>query len=321
LNETLYNEEKLRNFLLGNVSEDERGAIEDRFLTDEDFSAQLLVVEDDLIEAYLRGQLSTPQEREQFENAFLTNPQRRKRVVAMKALIKAATAEAGLMNAQSSKDESSSLWTTLLAFLRFENVYARYALAAAAALIIFSGGAWLLVNILKQNSNTQVAYNTNTPQATPTISTASSSNDAQPKQTPPSVVNPNPNTNSPQQPKQPPAGPTLATIILRPTLVRDPGAENKKLVVSSSVKRARFQLNLERNDYKSYVVRITTVDGRSIWQGGPFYPRTKKARTFVVFSFPARLLANEDYIVELSGVSETGPLESFADYFFSVTRK
>ena len=325
MNETLYNEEKLRNFLLGSLSEDERNAIEDRFLADEDFSAQLLVVEDELIEAYLKEQLSTSKERKAFERAFLAgSPRRRERVIAMKALIKAATAEANLIKTQLNKDESPSLWTTLFSFFRFEKAYIPYALAATAALIIFLGIAWLVVSRLNQNSNIQFAENINGPQTTPTASTTSSPNEAQAKQMPPPVVVPSPNTSpTPQpnaQPRQP-AGLTLATTILYPTLVRDSNAGIKKIVVPSSAKKIPLQLNLERNDYKSYIVRVTTADGHLVWQGGPVYARTKRTGASVFISPRARLFEPDDYIIELSGVSEAGPPESFANYFLKVRRK
>ena len=53
-------------------------------------------------------------------------------------------------------------------------------------------------------------------------------------------------------------------MILRPTLLRDP-KNATKFVLAPSIKQARIQLNLERDDYKSYVVRITTVEGNPVF--------------------------------------------------------
>ena len=302
------NENKLRDFLLGNVSEDERATIEDRFLADEEFASQILVVEDELIESYLRNEL-TFSDKENFEKAFLAHPRRRERVLAVRGIIKAAKAEAIF---KKEEKDSPSLLSSIFAFLRFENAFARYAFAFVALLFVL-GGALLLLNRLNQKQDNQLA-NANTAQPTPQPS-------INPTLTP--LPMPSPETSptpSPSPVKIEPPEQTLATIILRPTIVRDP-SQAQKLVLSSATKTARLQLNLERDDYKSYVVRITTVEGRSVWQGGPIYARkTGSGTKAVVVNLPTKLLSQDDYIIELSGVSEAGPIESFADYFFSVKR-
>src|SRR5947207_2661153 len=91
--EVLYNEEELRAFLLGDLAESERVRIEERFLSEEDFAVQLRVVEDELIESYLRGDLSRA-DRQRFSAAFLVQPRRRERVLAMKAVLAVADEEA-----------------------------------------------------------------------------------------------------------------------------------------------------------------------------------------------------------------------------------
>ena len=93
MTENDYNETELRAFLLGNLSEEARAGIEDRFLADEDFAAQLELADDELIESYLRGELSAGDEH-RFRNAFLSQPRRRERVLAMKAVLAVANTEA-----------------------------------------------------------------------------------------------------------------------------------------------------------------------------------------------------------------------------------
>src|SRR5258707_15656793 len=50
--------ELMTRFLLGELSEEERPAVEERILSDNEFFDQLLVVEDSVIDAYLLGRLS-----------------------------------------------------------------------------------------------------------------------------------------------------------------------------------------------------------------------------------------------------------------------
>lgn len=72
-------EMRMTRYLLGQLSEQEQLRMEEEFFTNEETMAQLLVVEDDLIDDYARGTLSTA-ERERFERFFLASPQRQQRV-------------------------------------------------------------------------------------------------------------------------------------------------------------------------------------------------------------------------------------------------
>ncbi|MEO8436062.1 MAG: hypothetical protein ABI596_14270 [Pyrinomonadaceae bacterium] len=313
MTEQFYNEEKLRSFLFGEMPEAERAAIEVRFLANEDFSEQIQMVEGELIEAYLRGELS-PTDHKRFAAAFLTNPRRLERVVVMKGVLAAANAAAA------AKVESSpSRWTNLPALFRLERGLTSYA-AAAVILVALSFGGWLLFKKLGERQNAQLAQqNGNAIQtASPAaVSPLPSTGNSQPSQTP--LLAETPAAPGPTPVPKPPAGPTLASIMLRPALVRDPAAANK-LTIAPSVTQVRVQLNLERNDYSSYAVRITTVDGHLVWQAGSMRAGTLN-RPSITVAVPARLLPTDDYLVEVSGVNAAGPPESLANYFFSVTRK
>jgi anti-sigma-K factor RskA len=313
----LYNEEKLRDFLLGVVSETERAAIEEQFLADEDFSAQVLVVEDELIESYLRLELSAP-DRQRFEVAFLTQPRRRERVLTMKSVLAAANAEAS--SGAPLRASLPSVWTRVSALFHFQSAWARYAFAAALVAVM-AFGAMLLFKQFRRKQDEQIVQQTPgpiRPEAGASTSPAVSPDISHPAPTPGITavprVSPSPTTQAP------PDGPTLATIILRPTLVRDPSGAHK-LNVTSSVKQVQAQLTLERNDYHSYAVRITTVEGRMVWQSGSNRARATNAGSALVITIPAKSLPADDYIVEVSGINSGRPPESIASYFFSITRK
>src|SRR5262245_48119753 len=73
-------------YLLGEASEAEASELEERYFADDGFFEHLQTVEDELIDAYVRGSLS-PQERQHFEESFLTNSKRRQRVEFAKTLL------------------------------------------------------------------------------------------------------------------------------------------------------------------------------------------------------------------------------------------
>src|SRR4051794_14017170 len=72
-------------YLLGELPEQEQITLEEKYFVDDDCFAQLLAVEDDLIDDYVRGLLSE-HERKLFENHFLVTPQRRERLEISRAL-------------------------------------------------------------------------------------------------------------------------------------------------------------------------------------------------------------------------------------------
>jgi len=84
-------------YLLGDLSEDRQVDVEDRAFADREFLDALEAAEADLIDAWVRGELS-PSERRAFERRFLTSPQRRNKVEFARALAK-VTSESQLAEA------------------------------------------------------------------------------------------------------------------------------------------------------------------------------------------------------------------------------
>jgi hypothetical protein len=67
--------EKIRQYLLGNLTDDHRAEIEQRLLSDEQFFEDLLISENELVDAYFAGRLAKGEKR-QFETHFLVGPER-----------------------------------------------------------------------------------------------------------------------------------------------------------------------------------------------------------------------------------------------------
>src|SRR5678809_451720 len=60
-------------YLLGELSEQEQAALEQRYLSNPQVFNEVLKVESELVDAYARGQLSAEM-RERFENSYLKQP-------------------------------------------------------------------------------------------------------------------------------------------------------------------------------------------------------------------------------------------------------
>src|ERR1051325_6273806 len=79
------NEKLIARYLLGELPEEQQVEIEDRAFSDKDYLASITAVENDLIDEYVRGELSGA-DRQRFETRFLASAERRKRVEFAKAL-------------------------------------------------------------------------------------------------------------------------------------------------------------------------------------------------------------------------------------------
>ena len=297
MNDDLYNE-NVRRFLLNDLPEAERVEYEQSFLADEDLAAQTLVVEDELIEEYLRDELLSA-DRQRFETAYITHLRRRERVLALKAVIAAADAEG-----KTQPKQASPIWPRWSVSRGFPRLLPRLVFASVLLIAIAITAWWLLPRIRRPDSKVAEA-NTHLPQRPVAESP-----------TPLSMLAPTPSvTASPRStpsPESPSSRPVVATIVLQPSLVRDPSAA-KRLVVPYSVKQIRLQLILEDPAYKTYVVAVSTVDGKVVWQGKGI----AGTRRVIEVSIPAHALPTNDYLVELQGLHH----DILANYFFTVVTK
>ncbi|HZS05678.1 MAG TPA: hypothetical protein VFD58_12640 [Blastocatellia bacterium] len=73
------NEDQIRRYLLGGLGEKEMAQLEKNMLADDDFFEQILIAENELIDDYVRGGLSS-HDRESFGSHFLSSSERRQKL-------------------------------------------------------------------------------------------------------------------------------------------------------------------------------------------------------------------------------------------------
>src|SRR5580765_7610112 len=84
-----YDDRLLTQYLLGALPEAEESRLDELSIADDDFAARLVSMENDLVDAYVRGELSGP-DLERFRSHYLLSPARREKVRFAEALIAAA---------------------------------------------------------------------------------------------------------------------------------------------------------------------------------------------------------------------------------------
>jgi CHAT domain-containing protein/Tfp pilus assembly protein PilF len=106
--EQINEQSKFRKYILGNVSEAERAAIDERLLTDDEYFEEFSMTEENFIQDYIDGNLDKP-ERERFESCFLNSEENRQKVKFAAALRRYVNETATDRQLQKKPDFFSSL--------------------------------------------------------------------------------------------------------------------------------------------------------------------------------------------------------------------
>lgn len=317
----LENETLVRRFLLGELAEEERARVEDAFLVDEEAFEMLLAAEDELVDAYARGELRG-RERERFERHFLSTPRGREKLLRTRSLLEVIRQEPAAPPAETAR---AAWWQTFIEGLRGLQAPLRYGLAGAL-LVFLLGGVWLLTRRGEQPRQSREAAVAVRPEATRGSEVAQVPNQEQPHEAPTAggpeagaaesrpAPSPSKRTDAPRQ-----RSVSVASLTLTPGLTRESSASARTLRIAPGSTRARLTLELDQADYASYRAALVTATGRRVWSGDRL--RKSASGSALVLTLPAALLAEGDYVLELSGAAPSGGFESVADYSFRVLRK
>jgi uncharacterized protein YlxW (UPF0749 family) len=110
--------------------------------------------------------------------------------------------------------------------------------------------------------------------------------------------------------------PSIISLILAPSRIRG-GGETKKITISDDSAQVRLLLNIgDSSAYRSYQAVLLNSDGAQVWSRRGL----RAGQKVVALTVPARLLAEDDYEINLKGIAENGELERVGDYYFTVLR-
>src|SRR5215510_11256615 len=143
-------EQLMTRYLLGAATEEQCVEVEERFLRDAEYLKQLRALECEIIDDYARGEMPAP-ERRSFERRALASPQGREQVARARRL--QAKLDQIAAEGRAAREERAAaaliagsregLWEKLRAHIFAHAPVSRYAMAAAASLLLL-GGLWLL---------------------------------------------------------------------------------------------------------------------------------------------------------------------------------
>lgn len=331
----------MRRYLLGELSQEEQGEVEERLFLDSGYLQHLRMAEDDLIDDYVYEELS-PDEREKFDNYFLSNSERYESLRIARALRKYTPTNPSPIPSASASDVPHTA-PSKIAFLSFwhaHNPVLRLSMATAI-LLIGLGGLWLIIKSIRRPGppepvQVQLPQQQEKQQDMPSNANleehrAETKEDAgQQNQERPIIAA---NKESAQQreqrrqarestprDKQPPA--QVYSFLLLPIGPIREGGEVNKIELPSDTGVVNLQMPLvEDTNYLSYQATLSTQDNRSIRTWTNLKHTMAEAGKIVSIRVPAEILRQQKYKVKLSGVTPHGDVRDIGVYSFQVTKR
>jgi hypothetical protein len=278
-------EKRMAQYLLGQLPEEEEAELERRYLAEDTLFDELLAVEDDLRDAYARGELSRS-DREAFERRLLAASDQQQQQEFTQMLcrnLKKTETEVGAMPQLMAK------WQSLrLAF----GTWPRRALvpALSVTILMLMAGSWWLGrrSVLP-----------------PATSETNSGN----------IPGEGMATGGLQRLE---AGTTIIT--LHRGSRRGTKEESNTVAIPPTVSQVRLEARVEVN-YPRYEAVLQTAEGKPIWKQADLKAETLPHGSQVVLDVSSSMLPPGDYILTLRGLPTTGSSETVAEYAFNVRQK
>lgn len=321
--------EQVKQYLLGMLSPEEKSRFEERYFDDDKLFEEIEIAEDELIDAYVREELS-PRDRERFKEVVKASPRLTNRVDFARILVKSTSAEqpatvaAAIPTRNVVASEPESFWRRLFPTPAANRL--GWAMAACTLLLMLGGGMllfeWMRLRAettrlsleraeLEQRNKTLASQlDKQNSDLAARLAEAQAENDrlakqleSAPKQTPDS------------QPKNLSVAFFIAAGGLRGT-----GGSTNRVTISSKTSEVRLQLGLESGDYSAYSATVQTPEGKDVWSRGGLRAQTVRSGKIVELKIPTAQLPNGDYLVAVKGLSSAGIAEPVGNYSFRVVR-
>lgn len=137
-------DERIISYLLKELPEEELQQFEDECFAQESWPPQIGMVEGDLIDAYLRDEL-TQEQRQHFEQNYSTTEARQERILLAAALLRQVDERQPAVQATASTPSAEQAWFGRLRAFWSAQVWPLRAAAALAAVIAIAFALWLSV--------------------------------------------------------------------------------------------------------------------------------------------------------------------------------
>lgn len=311
MNNTDYDKDKLIRYLLGTLPEDATERLDELSFTSDDLARDLEAAENELVDGFIAGELA-PAEAELFRSNYLATPLRRRKVEFARALQRMPTPDKIVDRA------SSGFFSQLRAF--FAGSGLRIAFSAAAAVLLVVAGVWIISSRREPVEQAAVVSPSpdqpiSTPDPITPTPTIGRDEEREPEVNLPRTTDPTP---APTKPKPERAVPTVATLVLTPTM-RGAGSP-PTLEIEPGMTQIVVRLQLEADEFKQYTVTLANESGRNVWSGAAAKAQKAGGQSSISVRVPADRIEPQFHTFVVSGVTATGS-EPIGSYSFRAMKR
>lgn len=330
--------ELMTRFLLGQLSDEERKAVEERFLTDDKYFAQLLIMEGSLVDDYVLGRLNG----DQLKNAellFGSSALGKREVKFTRNLVTSLrkAREAKEQGAEQQKKTTfvtdqivapkTSPWLQSQASMSliasgFRGLPTVLSAALGLIVLVLAGGAIYSIYQYQRQSREliaqQVALERNVQEVREKLNQEIQNSadlnkrlnlEAEKRAQAEEALAQSRNSGSP----------SITSVVLLPTIFQRSGGA-KTVSLNPGTNRLQLLLEIPSNtDFPAYNVRIKTFEGQTIWSRDSVpVSQIKQSKLSLILN--SSLLPYNDYRIELLGLPGNGTEQPVADYAFKVRK-
>jgi hypothetical protein len=327
MSEQTYNSQLIDRYLLGSLSEAESERFDGLSITDDQFAAALQAAENDLVDAYIQGEISGD-ELEKFKCHYLASAMRREKVEFAQAFLGWAQANSD-EGVQAKPDEVAAKSTgskpLVPHFFGVPRFSWQWGLATVAMMLLIAAGLLVFQNVRLRRQMAQVqASNDEQRQRAEELKKEIEAQRLTTSQTEQEMARERSERERLEQelkqrsPQLPVEG-VVVSLILTPPLR---GADQvSTLSLKPGTERVSAQLKLEAADYSAYQVSlIDPAAHETLWRSGKLKASARNTGKVLSVNFPASLLEPQPYVLQLSGVTANGKFEVMSDYPFKVVK-
>jgi hypothetical protein len=297
------NDQVLVQYLLGSLPAEEAERLDELSVTDDDFATRLSVAENDLVDAYVRGELTT-NAAERFRSAYASSPRRREKLRFAESLLsyqkRKAPAATPVHSAAEQKSTGRRRW-----FFTFPSLMPQWELAALAIMLLVATGYLGLANRqLRDQLSRAGVERVSVEQPLLGKKSSETAGESATKSNLPKPLD---------QLK-------IAAFVLTPA-IRGAG-QLPSVSTSSDTDLVVLKMELEVSDFPKYRVELEDSATRQVlWTSAGLEALSDRGRKSVSCAFPATLLKPQNYLVQLSGLRANGASEFVTTYPFRAVVK
>jgi hypothetical protein len=302
----------LTQYLLGELPPGETERLDELSVTDDDFALRLSAAENDLLDAYVRGELPAKTS-EQLKSAYLSSEKGLEKLRFAETLYsyqqRKKTTPATSRAALAQRQKPDKNWASFNVF----HVVPQWGLALAAILLLAASG-------YLAKANRQLRHQVDQSETERAALSQREQQLRQQLEVQPSVNSANPGTN-PSQSSQPLADQLqVAAFVLIPAL-RGSGPL-PTVSVSADTDLVVLRLELEANEFRRYRVALEdSATRQTVWRSADLKAFADDGKQAVSFALRKDLLKQQNYILQLEGIRANGATELASSYSFRVLLK